>query len=131
LASDEQPLYAGSFKKEDAAGSAHMLVGPAPIKYSRWLSQAVGGSVWLKLECLHEGGSFKLRGATHALLAHRDRHHGRLPSRVYTASGGNHGLGVAIAAQRLGVPCTIVLPTNTPQHRCKCVRTLFLLLLLP
>lgn len=65
--------------------SSAPLVGPAPLKYSRWLSEAVGGSVWLKLECLNEGGSFKLRGATHALLAYRDGHGGSLPTHVFSA----------------------------------------------
>src|SRR6266436_6326098 len=59
----------------------------------------------LKLELLQHSGSFKARGAFANLLL-RD-----VPSTgVVAASGGNHGVAVAYAAQRLGVPATIFLP---------------------
>jgi threonine dehydratase len=69
------------------------------------------GSLYLKLECLQVTGSFKARGAVNMLLG--------LPPEVrkrgvVTASGGNHGLGVAYAGWLTGVPATIYLPTNTP-----------------
>jgi len=86
-APEPPPHHSTTSKSSSSSGRTpnDALIGPAPIKKSRWLSQLVGGSVWLKLECLHQGGSFKLRGAAHALLAHRDRHQGRLPSRAFTA----------------------------------------------
>jgi threonine dehydratase len=63
----------------------------------------------LKLEFVQHAGSFKARGAFANLLT-RD-----VPlSGVVAASGGNHGVAVAYAAQRLGVPATIFLPTVTP-----------------
>jgi threonine dehydratase len=58
------------------------------------------GEVLLKLETMQPTGSFKVRGALVALTAHGDRP-------VITASAGNHGLGVAYAAQRLGVRATV------------------------
>jgi threonine dehydratase len=58
-----------------------------------------------KLEQLQHGGSFKARGAF-ANLSLRE-----IPAAgVVAASGGNHGVAVAIAARRLGVPATIFLP---------------------
>ena len=59
-----------------------------------------------KLETRQPTGSFKVRGALAALS--------RLPAGAHavTASAGNHGLGVAWAAERLGVPATIVVPTT-------------------
>lgn len=59
----------------------------------------------LKLELLQHTGSFKPRGAFLNLLRHP------IPaSGVAAASGGNHGVAVAFAAQRLGCPATIFVP---------------------
>ncbi len=87
-------------------------VDPSPIKKSDWLSAELNAEVYLKLECLQPGRSFKIRGATNALLSRE-----KLPEKVITASGGNHGLGVALACNRLGVPCLVVLPTSTSNYR--------------
>jgi threonine dehydratase len=70
-----------------------------------------GRPVVLKLEHLQRSGSFKLRGAVNALLA------GPAPARVVTASGGNHGLGVATAAQALGVPAIVYVPESVPEAK--------------
>jgi threonine dehydratase len=70
-----------------------------------------GVRLWVKAECLQEGGSFKLRGATNRLLllsaAERERG-------VVAFSSGNHAQGVAIAARRLGIRATIVMPADAP-----------------
>jgi threonine dehydratase len=71
----------------------------------------LGDDVWLKLEQLQHSGSFKARGACNRLLA-ADR--AQLANGVVTASGGNHGLGVAYAAARLGVAATVFLPERAP-----------------
>ena len=72
----------------------------------------IGGSVpgfehvTLKLESLQHSGSFKARGAFNGLLS------GTVPaSGVIAASGGNHGAAVAYAAQALGIPAEIFVPT--------------------
>ena len=77
-----------------------------------------GRSLTLKLEHLQRSGSFKLRGATNALL------HGTRPDRVVTASGGNHGLGVATAATALGVPATVFVPTAAPAGKVRRIEAL-------
>ena len=69
------------------------------------------GDLWLKLENLQVTGSFKARGAVSKLTT--------LPTAplargIITASGGNHGLGVAYAGWIARVPATIYLPGNTP-----------------
>lgn len=66
----------------------------------------------LKLECLQRSGSFKLRGALNKLLSleREERKRG-----VITASGGNHGLGVAWAGWLLGVPVQVVVPASAPR----------------
>lgn len=72
-----------------------------------------------KLECLQASGSFKARGASNkvALLDPAARARG-----LVTASGGNHGLGVAYAAARAGVPATIFLPASTPKSKVEKLR---------
>ena len=65
----------------------------------------------LKLECLQVSGSFKARGASNKLmsLSAQERERG-----LVTASGGNHGLGVAYAGRRAGAPVRVYLPASTP-----------------
>ena len=60
----------------------------------------------LKLEFMQHGGSFKARGAFANLLTRPIP-----PSGVAAASGGNHGVAVAYAAMRLGIPAKIFVPT--------------------
>ncbi|MFB9907956.1 serine/threonine dehydratase [Allokutzneria oryzae] len=77
-----------------------------------------GRPLALKLEHLQLTGSFKLRGATNALLS------GPLPDLAVTASGGNHGMGVATAAQRLGIPARVHVPATAPEAKLRRVRDL-------
>jgi len=62
--------------------------------------------VWLKLEQLQVGGSFKARGMLNRLLANAIP-----PSGVVVASGGNAGIATAAAAKALGVKCEVFVPT--------------------
>ena len=68
----------------------------------------------LKLECLQVTGSFKPRGATSKLLSLSDR---EVRRGIVTASGGNHGLGVAYAGWQAGTRAVIYLPTSTPAEK--------------
>jgi threonine dehydratase len=70
-----------------------------------------GGRVWIKAECLQQGGSFKLRGAFNRLLQLDEEERSR---GVVAFSSGNHAQGVAIAARRLGIAATIVMPSDAP-----------------
>jgi len=83
------------------------LVERTPLIQAR----IAGASVWLKCEGLQTGGAFKLRGATNRLaqLSPEERERG-----VVAFSSGNHARGVAIAARRLGVRATIVMPSDAP-----------------
>lgn len=76
-----------------------------------------GGRVWLALECLQVTGSFKVRGALLALslLADRARH-------VVAASAGNHGAGVAYAANILDIEATVVVPSSAPETKRERIR---------
>ncbi|MGQ3004299.1 MAG: threonine/serine dehydratase, partial [Hydrogenophaga sp.] len=68
--------------------------------------------VWLKLEHLQTGGSFKARGMFYRLLANP------IPaSGVIVASGGNAGIATAAAARELGVRCEVYLPGVSPEAK--------------
>lgn len=73
----------------------------------------------MKAECLQQGGSFKLRGATNRLLrlSPAERAAG-----VVAFSSGNHAQGIAIAAQRLGIPAAIVMPADAPSVKVEATR---------
>lgn len=75
------------------------------------LRELTGRTVWLKRDDLQRTGSFKERGARHALLALSDRERAR---GVVAASAGNHALGLAYHGAQLGVPVTVVMPTTAP-----------------
>ncbi len=72
------------------------------------------GQVYLKLENLQPIGSFKLRGALSALDSLDDR---ALSAGVVTSSAGNMAQGVAWAARRWGIACTVVMPEGAPETK--------------
>jgi threonine dehydratase len=84
-----------------------------PVRLPR--VEGFDGQVLLKLETMQPTGSFKVRGALVALAATGDRP-------VVTASAGNHALGVAFAAQRLGVRATVVVPTTASAAKVEALR---------
>lgn len=75
--------------------------------------------VWLKLEHMQAGGSFKLRGMLNRLLSQP------IPaSGVIVASGGNAGIATALAAQAMGVRCEVYLPSVSSQAKRDKLRSL-------
>lgn len=89
--------------------SAHLPV--TPVSYAASISEALGKHITIKWDNKFRTGSFKERGALNFLLSLDPviRERG-----VCTASAGNHALGVSFHAQRLGIPCEIVVPFNAP-----------------
>lgn len=78
---------------------------------------ADGRPLVLKLEHLQLTGSFKIRGAINKLLSLN-------VSEVVTASGGNHGIAVAQAAQLLSVNATVFVPVTAPETKTKRIEAL-------
>ena len=102
---------------EDVAAAAKRLAGVAhrtPVIVSRTLDARTGARAFLKAENLQRMGAFKFRGAYNRLvqLSSDERTRG-----VVAYSSGNHAQGVALAAQLLGVPATIVMPTDAPRTK--------------
>ncbi|HXS40180.1 MAG TPA: threonine/serine dehydratase [Stellaceae bacterium] len=84
---------------------------PTPLLSSPLLDAQLGCRLLVKAECLQRTGSFKFRGAYNALaqLGAEERRAG-----VVAYSSGNHAQGVAAAAQCLGIPAVIVMPSDAP-----------------
>jgi len=91
----------------DASERLDGVIANIPVANARWLSELVGGPVFLIPENLQRAGSFKIRGAFNRLfkLTQEERDLG-----VVAASAGNHAQGVALAARMLGIRATVFMP---------------------
>jgi threonine dehydratase len=102
-----------------AAAAAHLrgVAAETPLLESEALNERVGGRLLIKPEPLQRTGSFKFRGAYHAVATLR-------PPAVVAYSSGNHAQGVAMAARLLGMPATIVMPADAPRAKLDGTRAL-------
>lgn len=106
----------------DVVAAAQRLQGFAhqtPVFTSRTLDAETGAQVFIKCENLQRTGSFKFRGAFNA-LSQFDAHQRK--AGVVAFSSGNHAQGIALAAQLLGMPATIVMPTDAPAAKVAATR---------
>lgn len=92
-----------------------------PLDKAPLLSARFQNHIWLKREDLQPVFSFKLRGAYNRMahLTEAEKNAG-----VIAASAGNHAQGVALAANKMGIDATIVMPTTTPPIKFKAVERL-------
>jgi threonine dehydratase len=104
-----------------AAGRLRDVVRMTPLQRAEALGASFGADVRLKLECWQRTGSFKLRGAYNAIasLSEAERARG-----VVTASAGNHGQAVALAAREHGVRAIIFVPRTAPRVKQERIRSL-------
>lgn len=102
-----QPTRAGV---RDAAAKIAAILPPTPL----FVSEIKGIPVAFKAESLQPIGAFKIRGAWHRLTAmdHAARARG-----VVAFSSGNHAQGIAWAARRLGMPASVVMPSDAPRAK--------------
>ena len=108
----------------DVQAAAGRLAGVArrtPLLAATPLDELTGGKLYFKVEALQRTGSFKFRGAYNRLvqLDAAQRRAG-----VVAFSSGNHAQGVAAAARMLGIPATIVMPSNAPSTKLENTRAL-------
>ncbi|MCA1647952.1 MAG: threo-3-hydroxy-L-aspartate ammonia-lyase [Chloroflexi bacterium] len=94
-----------------AAERLRGLANSTPVATSRTVDARLGAQVFFKCENLQRGGAFKFRGAYNRLVALSAEERAR---GVVAFSSGNHAQGVALAARELGVPATVVMPTDAP-----------------
>lgn len=109
----------------DAVRAAHARIRPhireTPLEKSAALTDMIGVGVHLKLECWQPTRSFKVRGAFSALTSMPADGRGR---GLVTASAGNHGQAVALAAARFGIPVTVFVPADAPRSKKRRIVTL-------
>jgi threonine dehydratase len=77
--------------------------------------------VFLKLETLQPTHSYKIRGATNAVLKLAATTGPAAPS-IVTASAGNHGRAMAHAAAAAGIPLTVYVPEHAPRTKIEAIR---------
>lgn len=109
--------------EQDLRAAAARLTGrvlDTPLLPCEELSRAFGCQVLLKAENLQHTGSFKVRGATNALLARRER--GERPPQAVTFSAGNHGAALAYTSHRLGIPATVFVPPSAVAFKVDAIR---------
>lgn len=99
---------------QQAAKAVSSFVVRTPILESPLLNDLLGFRLLVKPECLQRTGSFKLRGAYHAInsLSPTDRQKG-----ILAFSSGNHAQAVACVAQHFGIPATVVMPRSAPMMK--------------
>jgi len=96
------------------------VVKETPVERSTSLESMTGAEeVSLKLEHLQWTGSFKTRGAYNKIRRLLETEE---VTQVVAASAGNHAQGVALAATKLGVDATIVMPKTAPQTKVEATR---------
>jgi threonine dehydratase len=99
---------------DDIRSAASLIasgVQRTPCLVSDWLSPECGATLFLKREHRQSTGSFKERGARHALLRLSSDQRAR---GVIAASAGNHALALASHGKQLGIPVTVVMPESAP-----------------
>lgn len=107
----------------DDVAAAHARVAPrivrTPMLRHSLLDERTGGTILLKPESLQRTGSFKLRGATNAILqlSEAQRRAG-----VVTHSSGNHGQATACAGAAVGTAVTVYMPADAPRIKVESTR---------
>lgn len=90
-----------------------------PVLRSRTVDGALGASVFFKCENLQRMGAFKFRGAFNALSKFSAA---QKQAGVITFSSGNHAQAIALSAQLLGMPATILMPQDAPRAKLEATR---------
>jgi threonine dehydratase len=108
----------------DAIRTAHRRIAPqihrTPVLTSSTINEIAGAQLFFKCENFQTTGSFKIRGATNAVLSLSDADARR---GVVTHSSGNHAAALARAARMQGIPAWIVMPSNAPEAKKAAVRS--------
>ena len=106
----------------EAILAAHRRIAPrihrTPVLRSTSLNAMTGAQLFFKCENLQKTGSFKIRGASNAILSLTEQEAAR---GIVTQSSGNHGAAVACAAAWRGIPAWIVMPRNAPAVKAKAI----------
>ena len=102
---------------------AHERIRPfihrTPVLTNKSLDRDIGARLYFKCENFQKTGSFKIRGATNAVMLLNDDD---IAKGIVTASSGNHGAALAMAVKVRGGSVKVVMPKNTPQIKVENVK---------
>ena len=103
-------IYHAAYTLKDAVRKTDLILAPALSGKNQ---------IYLKTENLQMTGSFKLRGAYYKIsqLSEEEKSRG-----IIACSAGNHAQGVALAAQKFGIPATICMPDGAPISKVEATR---------
>jgi threonine dehydratase len=102
---------------DDVCAAAERIKGYAhrtPVITSRMVNKELDAEVFFKCESFQRMGAFKFRGAFNALSKFDDL---QRRAGVVAFSSGNHAQAIALSAQLLGMPATIVMPHDAPASK--------------
>ena len=105
-----------------AAHDVHQTLAPTPQLAWPLLAERLGAQVWVKHENHTPTGAFKVRGGllyVQGLLQREPDTRG-----LVTATRGNHGQSLALAARRMGLAISIVVPVGNSSEKNAAMRAL-------
>ena len=100
---------------EAAVPLVRTVVPATPLYDWPLLAKRTGAEVWVKHENHTPIGAFKVRGGIVYLDALKRS--GEAVNGVVTATRGNHGQSIALAAARAGIPCAILVPRGNSREK--------------
>jgi len=106
---------------EAAQKRVYKVAQKTELEYAPQLSEQFNNHIYLKREDRQPVFSYKIRGAYNMMAALSDA---QRSAGVLAASAGNHAQGVALAAQKLSIAATIVMPKTTPEIKVTAVKRL-------
>ena len=118
-AMSETTALARSLVNRILTSAVYEVAYKTPLERGIILSERLNNQVFFKREDLQPIFSFKIRGAYNK-IAKLEPTLGK--KGIITASAGNHAQGVALSAQKLAYPATIIMPIMTPQIKIDAVK---------
>jgi threonine dehydratase len=91
-----------------------------PVMTSRLLNEISGADLYFKCENFQRMGAFKMRGALNAVLSLTEE---EKANGVVTHSSGNFAQALSLAAQSLGVPAYIIMPSDAPRVKIEAAKS--------
>lgn len=107
----------------DAHQRISQFLMQTPVHVSTTVDNIVGKKVFFKCENFQKTGSFKARGALNAVLKKICQSENILNySGIVTHSSGNHGTALSWACNYQAIPCTVVVPKDTPLNKIESIK---------